>query len=108
MRTPEPKFIASTTLIWIKADGSQTEVIARVGSPYEARAGTFFCPVELQGADGRYPDIGGAGSLQSLCLAISLISKRLGHLLEAGERLVYAENREIDWTEDSLRATFGK
>jgi len=88
MRTSAPQFVACEELVWIKADGSETEVVARVGAPYPDGDGAFFCPVELSGVDGRYPDIGGSGSLQSLCLAVRLLSTRLGHLLEDGERIV--------------------
>jgi len=106
MRIPEPTFIASQRLVWIKADGSENEVVASVGVPYGDGGGTFFCPVELLGVDGRYPDIGGEGSLQALSLAIRLLSTRLGHLLASGERLVHPADRS-PWSADSLRAVFG-
>jgi hypothetical protein len=107
MRTSAPRFVACEELVWIKADGSETEVSARVGAPYPDGDGAFFCPVELSGVDGRYPDIGGSGSLQALCLAIRLLSTRLGHLLGDGERIVYAADRSIEWNVESLNATFG-
>lgn len=76
--------------------------------PYADGDWTFFCPVELAGVDGRYPDIGGSGSMQALCLAIRLLSTRLGHLLAKGERLVYAADRSIDWNVESLNAVFAR
>lgn len=108
MRTLNPQFIASEALVWIKADGSESDVTARVGIPYADQDGTYFCPVELQGIDGRYPDIGGSSSMQALCLATQLLATRLGHLLEKRERLVYATDRTQDWTAASLNALFGK
>jgi hypothetical protein len=53
MRTSAPQFVACEELVWIKADGSETEVSARVGAPYPDGDGAFFCPVELSGVDGR-------------------------------------------------------
>ena len=108
MRTSNPQFIASEPLVWIKADGSEESVTARVGIPYADQNGTYFCPVELQGIDGRYPDIGGSGSMQALCLATRLLATRLGHLLEMGERLVYATERTQDLTAASLDTLFGR
>jgi len=108
MRTSHPQFIASEALVWIKADGSEESVTARVGIPYADRDGTYFCPVELQGIDGRYPDIGGSGSMQALCLATRLLATRLGHLLEKGERFVYPTDRARDLTAASLNTLFGR
>jgi hypothetical protein len=79
-----------------------------VGAPYLAEGAMYRCPVELVGVDGRYPDIAGDGSLQALCLAIRLLATRLGHLLQAGERLVYADDRSTDWDSGSLDNLFGR
>jgi len=58
--------------------------------------------------DGRYPDIGGESSLQSLCLAIRLLSTRLDDLLKKGGRLVYPSDRSSEWDSESLKNMFGR
>ena len=59
MRISEPSFIASCELLWLKPDGSEVTITARVGSPYQPDGQEYRCPVETIGLDGRYPDIGG-------------------------------------------------
>lgn len=111
MQATNPSFIASKELLWLKADGSEIKLIARVGVPYEAECGQFRCPVELAGLDGRYPDIAGGSSMQAICLATSLLATRLRHLLEDGERLVYVEDRDREDSSldmSSLNAVFGR
>ena len=108
METSEPRFIASYELRWLKADGSEVSVTARVGIPYESGDGEYRCPVEIEGFDGRYPDIAGASSLQALCLAIQLLANRLNDLLQEGGRLVYPDDSSTEWRSDSLNSLFGR
>ena len=109
MRTPDPSFIACDEFLWRKADGSEVELIARVGIPYKAGDGSYRCPVELVGLDGRYPDIAGGSSMQAVCLATSLLATRLTHLVEAGENLVGTEDRDgSSWDLATLNAIFGR
>lgn len=111
MRVADPSFIASEELVWLKADGSEVKLIAMVGIPYKVDEDLFRCPVELVGLDERYPDIAGGSSMQALCLATSLLATRLRHLLDDGERLVYAEDRDRNqstWDVASLNAIFGR
>lgn len=108
MQTSEPKFIASIELIWLRADGCEVTITARVGTPYQFDGNQYRCPVEVVGFDGRYPDIAGEGSLQALCLAIRLLSTRLEYLLKEGGRLVYPDDRSTDWNRDSLNNVFGR
>jgi hypothetical protein len=107
MQTSQPRFIASDELIWLKADGSEVIVTARVGTPYPTTGTEYRCAVELEGFDGRYPDIAGEGSLQALCLAMRLLARRLQDLLQAGGRLVHRDDRSVDWDSDSLKNMFG-
>ena len=92
-RIDNPKFIASERVLWLQKDGAETTIEARIGEPYQLDAQSWACPACLDGVDGRYPDIVGANSLQALALALGLVKSRLGHLLEAGEQLVYPEDR---------------
>ena len=108
MRIAEPTYIAIEELVWLQPDGLQARIVARVGLPYRMDDGVWACPAELEGVDGRYPDIGGASSMQALNLAIGLIAERLGHLLERGERLVHAEDVDCPWDNESLASVFGR
>ena len=111
MHVADPSFVASEELVWLKADGSEVRLIARVGIPYKVDDHLFRCPVELVGLDKRYPDIAGGSSMQALCLATSLLATRLSHLLEDGARLVYPEDRDRDqtgWDLATLSAVSGR
>lgn len=109
MRTSAPAFIASDELLWLKADGTEVRLIARVGTPYRVDD-HYRCPVELEGLDSRYPDVAGESSMQALCLATNLLATRLTHLLEEGERLVYVKDDQSgsDWDVATLNAVFGR
>ena len=107
MRTTAPNFIATEQLIWLRQDGSQARVVARVGVPYPVEDGHWACAAELQGVDPRYPDVCGASSMQALSLATALVATRLGHLLERGERLVDAEDTDCAWDDEMLHSIFG-
>ena len=108
MQTSEPGFIAGNELVWLKADGSEVTVIAKVGTPYQPDGQEYRCPVEIVGFDGRYPDIAGDSSLQVLSLAIRLLATRLGDLLQEGGRLVYPDDRSTERNSDSLNNLFGR
>jgi hypothetical protein len=107
MRTSAPNYIATEQLLWLRADGTQTRIVALVGLPYALNDGTWACPAELQGVDARYPDVCGASSMQALSLATALVATRLGHLLERGERLVDAEDTSCAWDDEMLHSIFG-
>lgn len=104
MRTDAPKFIASERILWIRSDGTEQVIEVRIGEPYQRDAQSWACPACLDGVDGRYPDIVGANSLQSLTLALRLVASRLGHLLADGEQLVYPDDRH-PWDLSTLSAS---
>ena len=107
MRTTEPNYIAIEQLLWLRPDGTQSRIVARLGLPYPVDDGTWACAAELQGVDARYPDVCGASSMQALNLASALIATRLGHLIERGERLVDAEDTSCAWDDEMLHSIFG-
>ncbi len=107
MHNSAPIYIATEQILWLRRDGTQTRIVARVGMPYAGDDGTWACPAELQGVDTRYPDVCGASSMQALSLATALVATRLGHLLERGERLVDAEDPGCAWDEEMLASIFG-
>lgn len=107
MHTETPTLIASHRLLWQHADGTETIITVNVGTPYYADSGAWACPVSLDGFDGRSLDIFGDSSLQALCLALSLVEKRLGHMLAANETLLYPEDRSR-FDSGALAALFGR
>ena len=107
MRIETPTYIASESILWLRSDGTETMIKARIGAPYQVDGNTWACPASLEGVDGRYPDIFGTGSLHSLSLALQLIATRLGHLLGDNEQLVYPGDRS-PWDSSSHVAVFGK
>ncbi|WP_395386806.1 DUF6968 family protein [Paucibacter sp. JuS9] len=91
----------------MQPDGSSKPLHARVGTPYLAGDGGWVCPAELEGLDGRYPDVAGETSMQALSLAIGLVSVRLGHLIEKGEHLAYPETPASRLDAKNLSVAFG-
>ena len=67
---------------------------ARIGHPYADGDNTWACPCEIAGFERRYPDIRGAGSWQSLCLAIGLVRSRLEDWQSKGGAILDTETRE--------------
>lgn len=106
LKIENPAIIATEEIIWLREDGDEILIQANVGKPYE-QVGAWACPAALMGVDGRYPDIVGGSSMQALHLAIRLIRQRLSHLIDAGEVLVYRNDRNCRWDLDSLNTSFG-
>ena len=107
MRTNTPNYIATYQLVWSKQDGSETRIVVRVGAPYPIDERTWACACELEGHGGRTLDIHGGSSMQALCLAINLVRSQLAHLIETGERLLYAEGGG-DWDLNQIDVVFGR
>ena len=107
-KTPIDNPVANLELLWLRKDDTETSITAKVGRPYKIDDVNWRCPCELLGVDSKYPDISGAGSMQALGSALSLIKMRLGHLVEDGEKLYFAAERETILDQAFLDATFGK
>ena len=106
MRTETPTFIVTESILWLRPDGTEMMIEARIGAPYQIDAQSWACPASLEGVDGRYPDIVGEGSLQALSLAVQHIAARLGHMLADNAQLVYPLDRS-PWSLSSHAAIFG-
>lgn len=111
MRTETPTFIATESILWLRGDGAEVMIEAKIGAPYlvDEYMQTWACPACLDGVDGRYVDVMGQGALQALSLAMRLIAKRLGHMLEKNSQLMYpgdADDR-TPWDWSSHAALFG-
>jgi hypothetical protein len=107
-KTPIDDPIARIELVWLLNDGTERPIKAKVGRPYKIDEMIWRCPCELLGVDGKYPDMTGAGSKQALGTALSLIKIRLGHLVNDGEKICCADDRENQIDQAFLDATFGK
>lgn len=107
MHTATPRFIATQRLLRQQADGSETIITIQIGTPFQADAGSWACAVEMDGVDGRYPDMVGVSSLQALCLAIGLVNQLLGHMLASDENLLHPEDRS-PYDAAGLAALFGR
>ncbi|UTY59971.1 hypothetical protein [Massilia sp. erpn] len=103
MRMPDPEFIASHALLRRGESGEQAEINIQIGRPYPAD-GAWACALVV---DERYPDIYGDTSLQALCLAVSLASRRLREMLKAGEILSHPDSPEVRLDAEALDALFG-
>ena len=107
-KTPITDPIAVQELLWIRKDGKEVLITAKVGRPYRVDDDTWACPSELCGVEKQYFDISGVGSMQALGLAMGLIKTRLGHLLEDGESLCYPGDKKSMFDNRCLDAVFGK
>jgi hypothetical protein len=95
--------IALTKLMRITATGERIPLAVEIGQPMQGD-GCWRTPAAIHGLDGRLPDICGEDSLQSLCLALELVRRRLKSIVEGGERLTDSEGQggeEVDFNLDS-------
>lgn len=99
-------FIATQSILWLRPDGTEVMIEAKIGTPYVSEGQTWACPACLEGVDGRYPDVVGEGSFQALSLATRLIANRLGHMLQDGAQLVHPVDRS-PWDWSAHAAVFG-
>ena len=85
MKTEAPA-IATTELVWIRRSGERTPITVEIGQPFQTPDRTWRTPLALHGLDGRLSDICGGDSLQSLCLAIEMVHRRLVSVIHSGDR----------------------
>ena len=86
--------IGGADYIFRFSNGEQRPVRLRLGKPYFTPDCHWACPIELSGFEPRYPDVRGADSMQALCLAISLVRKRLEDFLEKGGEVLLMDGSE--------------
>src|ERR1700761_4623012 len=79
--------MAKTELIRLGKNGERIPISIEISPPYRTADGVWRTPVALHGAGGRFPDICGENSFQSLSLAIACIHRRLSSMVERGDRL---------------------
>ena len=106
-KTPIHNPIAKEEFLWVRKDGGEVFVVAKIGMPYQVDEHSWACPAELCGVESQYPDMHGASSMQALSLAIRIIRTRLGHLLEDDETLYYPDDKETKLDAGCLNNVFG-
>jgi len=77
-----------------------------IGKPFEGEDGIWASPVAAEGLFGRLTDIRGSGSLQALCLAISLARKLLEDFIGRGGKVLHPQDR-VEWSREDLAPIFG-
>jgi uncharacterized protein DUF6968 len=106
MRFDFGETVGSTDFVFLFLDGSKKPVQLRVGKPYKIADGDWACPCELVGFERRHPDMRGADSMQALCLAISLLRRRLEDFVDKGGKILDADD-ESEWSLREAMAMFG-
>ena len=87
-------WLASRTILAVKADGQATSVTLRIGTPYEMSPEEWACPVAMEGMQDRLGDVYGVDAWQALQLVQSLQAQLLGHFVEGGGELFCHEPPE--------------
>lgn len=65
-------------------DGATIPVTVEIGTPYHRETGEWACPVRLKGLHDNLADASGEGSLQALCMALSLALDLLQDVRDKG------------------------
>lgn len=96
--------VTSTALICVSSNGERREVVIEIGRPYKTPQGSWACPVAMRGMYRRLADIQGEDSLQSLCLAATLVRTLLTYFVKDGGKIFFPNSDN----EYNLDATFGQ
>jgi hypothetical protein len=92
--TSVPVWLASRTIMAVKADGQAMKVMLRIGFPYEVSTQEWACPVAIDGMQGRLADIRGIDAWQALQLGQSLQAQLLADFVAGGGMLFCHETSE--------------
>jgi hypothetical protein len=87
-------WLASRTILAVRADGQATTVTLRIGTPYEISPEEWACPVALEGMQDRLGDVHGIDAWQAIQLVQSLQAQLLGYFVEEGGKLFCHEPPE--------------
>ena len=105
MKTPITEPVTSADFLLTRPGREARLVTVLIGRPYVVGEHEARCPVELRGLEPQYPDICGTTTLQALCLALTLVRRRLEDALDKGCTLAAAEGDEL-YQRDDLAALF--
>jgi hypothetical protein len=94
MKTPIVDPLATAEFLLARPGRDASLVTVVIGRPYLVSELEARCPVELRGFESQYPDISGTNTLQALCLALTIVRRRLEDALDKGCILSDAEGGE--------------
>lgn len=100
MKTPITDPVTTAHFVLSQPGREARRVTVLIGRPYVVGEHEARCPVELRGFEPQYPDICGTDTLQALCLALTLVRRRLEDALDKGCTLSAAEGGEPYQRED--------
>ena len=83
--------------------GERFTFYVEIGRPYKTSDGPWACPVKIRGMYDNLADIRGEDSLQTLCLAASLVRSLLTGIIENGGQLLHPNTNDPY----ELNPTFG-
>lgn len=89
-------YIAERKLYLRYIDGETKEVNVSIGLPYQNSAGSWACPIQLQGLFEDLTDVHGEDSFQALMLAQNLARTLLNALAEKGWHVYSDTNNDVD------------
>lgn len=81
-------------ILAVTPDGQETNVILKIGVPYEISPEEWACPVAIDGLQDRLHDIHGIDAWQTLQLVQSLQAQLLGYFIQEGGKLLCHEPPE--------------
>ncbi len=81
--------VAADDIPAVTPSGERITIEVRVGLPYKVDEDEWRCPVSLRPLYERLRDPTGCTSLQSICLALSLVIDLLSHFAESGGSLTH-------------------
>jgi hypothetical protein len=105
MRTMPPDIAAERLLFATAPDGTQHELVLRVGIPTQAATGEWRSWVSLGVLESRLPFIAGFDSWQAISLAMAFVATRLKNFhedgwlfyLEQGGEVLSQQELESEW-----------
>jgi hypothetical protein len=87
-------WLADRTVVAVKPNGEEIQVIMRIGFPYEVSPDQWACQVAVDGLHDSLQEQSGIDAWQAVQLAQSLQAQLLGYFVEDGGELFWPKTRE--------------
>jgi hypothetical protein len=88
------EIILQSPIDLLAPNGERLTVFVEIGRPYKTSDGPWACPVKIRSLYDNLPDMRGQDSLQSLCLAASLVRSLLAGVIESDGRLLHPNTND--------------
>jgi hypothetical protein len=92
----------------IDPDGTRRKIHVILEPPYHSDEGCWYCPTHIDGLHNLKINVAGEDSIQSLCLALSLVKSELDDFVSRGGRLFHAGTDCEYEFQSILNTEFGK